>query len=104
MISIESDEQFRNIGDTNRVLYFRADWCAPCRAMKPILDDISKANPSVSVYVVDVDLCPEAAKSHEIRAIPTFFIINEQNVIKHVLNGSVKKDHFQEHLDAYFKA
>jgi thioredoxin len=51
---------------------FWAPWCAPCRAMKPILDEVSKKlEGKVRVAKVNVDEEPQIASAFSVRSIPT---------------------------------
>lgn len=54
---------------------FYADWCAPCRAMKPVLEDLkSKMGDGVSIYKIDVDKNQAIAEQFGIRSIPTLIL------------------------------
>lgn len=54
---------------------FNALWCAPCRAQKPILDQLEKEyHGKVSVMVLDVDEHRESAMAFGITSIPTLVI------------------------------
>ena len=37
------------------IMYFSADWCAPCKATKPIVQEFIKDNPEPKVYIIDAD-------------------------------------------------
>lgn len=56
------------------VVDFSATWCGPCRALKPIMEDIEKLLPDVNFYSVDVDDCEEIAKEYRIFSIPALKI------------------------------
>lgn len=51
---------------------FRADWCAPCRAMQPVLDAAKQQySGQVQIVQVDADTSPELLRSLGVMAIPT---------------------------------
>ncbi|MCB0525119.1 MAG: thioredoxin [Saprospiraceae bacterium] len=51
---------------------FYADWCAPCRAMKPILEELkSNLGDSVSIFKIDVDKNQAVSDKFDVRSIPT---------------------------------
>ena len=57
------------------LLDFYADWCAPCRAMKPILDDVKKQlGDEIVIYKIDVDRNQAVAEQLQIRSIPTLMV------------------------------
>ena len=54
---------------------FYADWCAPCRAMKPVLDDLkAQMGEQVAIFKIDVDKNPALANRFGIRSIPTLIV------------------------------
>lgn len=57
---------------------FFAEWCGPCKTMKPILEDLkSKLGNSASVLKVDVDKNPHAANKYQIKSIPTLILFKK---------------------------
>eukprot|EP00591_Stephanopyxis_turris_P002090 CAMPEP_0195524518 /NCGR_PEP_ID=MMETSP0794_2-20130614/24410_1 /TAXON_ID=515487 /ORGANISM="Stephanopyxis turris, Strain CCMP 815" /LENGTH=106 /DNA_ID=CAMNT_0040654761 /DNA_START=146 /DNA_END=466 /DNA_ORIENTATION=+ len=62
--------------NSKTVLYFTATWCPPCKAIKPIYDELSDKYPDVSFGKVDVDANADAAMEFEIRSVPTFALFN----------------------------
>jgi thioredoxin 2 len=54
---------------------FYADWCGPCKAMAPVLDQIaSEYKALVLVAKVDTDRQQQVASSYSIRSIPTLMV------------------------------
>lgn len=54
---------------------FYADWCAPCRAMKPVLEDLkAQMGEDVTIFKIDVDKNEAIAQRFNIRSIPTLII------------------------------
>ncbi|AEA45492.1 thioredoxin [Fluviicola taffensis] len=57
---------------------FFAEWCGPCKTMKPILDDLKgKLGNTASVLKVDVDKNPHAASKYQIKSIPTLILFKK---------------------------
>ncbi|MES2621165.1 MAG: thioredoxin [Bacteroidota bacterium] len=70
---------------------FWAEWCGPCKAIGPMIEEISKEFEGKAIIgKVDVDSNPETAMKYGIRNIPTIlFLKNGQVVDKQV--GAVPK-------------
>jgi thioredoxin 1 len=77
--------------DKVAIVDFWAEWCGPCKAIGPMIEEISKEfDGKAIVGKVDVDSNPETAMKYGIRNIPTIlFIKNGQVVDKQV--GAVPK-------------
>ena len=62
------------------IKHYTAAWCAPCRALKPIMQEIAAQNPSVNYQIIDVDSNQAEATSAGIRSIPV--VIVEKNGVE----------------------
>ena len=64
------------------VVYFTAEWCGPCKAIGPMIEEISKEFEGKAVVgKVDVDNNPETAMKYGIRNIPTILFIKGGQVV-----------------------
>ncbi len=55
---------------------FYADWCGPCRALAPALDQLAKEVPDAKVVKVNVDDNQELAIRYRINSIPALMVFN----------------------------
>jgi len=53
---------------------FYADWCGPCRALAPRLEELAREMPEAKIVKVNVDDSPELAARFRVSAIPTLAV------------------------------
>ena len=79
---------------------FWAEWCAPCRAIGPTLEElVREGNGSVTLANVNVDEQPALAARYGIRSIPTILFVKGGKVMDQVI-GAVPKAQLKKKLDA----
>ena len=79
---------------------FWAEWCAPCRMIAPMLEELAKeSGGSLTLAKVNVDDNPGLAARYGIRSIPTILFVNGGKVLDQVI-GAVPKSQLQKKLEA----
>ena len=53
---------------------FNAGWCGPCRAMKPMLDELAEGNEKYKIVSIDIDEEDELAEEFEVTSIPCLVV------------------------------
>ena len=69
---------------------FWATWCGPCKAIAPILDQISTERDDIVIAKVDVDENPQIATKYRIRGIPTMNLFQKGEVISSKVGAANK--------------
>ena len=79
---------------------FWAEWCAPCRAFAPVLEDLARESAGTVVLAkVNVDENPGIAGRYGIRSIPTVLFVKGGKVVDQVI-GNMPKGKVKEKLNA----
>jgi thioredoxin 1 len=79
---------------------FWAEWCAPCRAIAPALEELAReSGGTVSLAKVNVDDHPGLAARYSVRSIPTILFVKDGAVVDQVV-GAVPKSQLKKKLDA----
>jgi thioredoxin 1 len=77
------------------VIKFGAEWCGPCRMMKPAISELSKKynveESDIKITEIDVDKNPEMSEKYSIRSIPTVVFEVEGSIVQKKI-GAVSKD------------
>jgi thioredoxin len=80
---------------------FWAPWCRPCRAIRPILEQLEEENRDrVSFVGLDIDASPEIAARYEVLSIPTV-ILFEGGEARQSLVGARPRGHFEQAFEAW---
>ncbi len=70
---------------------FWAEWCGPCRAVSPILDQIaSEHSDKIDIVKLDVDANPETAMKYQITSIPAMKVFRAGEVVKTIIGAKPK--------------
>jgi thioredoxin 1 len=70
-------------GGEKLMVEFWAEWCGPCKMMKPIFEKVASTNQSdVKMYTLNIDNNREVAMSLGIRSIPTVKMFNAGQVVE----------------------
>ena len=66
------------------ILDFWAPWCAPCRMVVPIIEEIAGERPDIKVGKINVDEQPELASEFSIMSIPTLVVMKNGKIVQQV--------------------
>ena len=55
---------------------FKAEWCPPCQALHPILEELAEEGGDFKIVAVDIDDQDELAEEYEVSSIPCLVVFN----------------------------
>jgi thioredoxin 1 len=97
-----NDSNFEELSAKGQLMLvdFGAQWCGPCKAVSPIVDELSDKYGSEAVIgKVDIDESPDLCEKFGIRNIPTILFIRDGEVVDKIV-GAVAKEKISEKLTA----
>jgi len=89
----ESFEKVTSSGSKTQIIDFWAPWCGPCKALTPVLEEVStELADSVEVYKVNVDDNTELAQEHGVQSIPTMLIYKNGSLSETIVGLKTKDE------------
>ena len=73
------------------LLEFFAQWCGPCRAMGPVLEEFAAENPGCKVAKVDIDEEPELTERFRVMSVPSLFVIKDGKVVTQSVGAKTRQ-------------
>ena len=87
--------------DKLSVIDFWAEWCGPCRAIGPVIEELSKEyDVKVNVGKVNVDTNPQVSMNYGITSIPAILFVKGGKVVDKLV-GAQPKANFVKKIDQH---
>ena len=95
VFNFEKNEEWKYEGDLPCIIDFYADWCAPCRMVAPILEEISEEYANmINVYKINTEKEQELASVFGIRSIPSILFVPKDGKPQ-MAAGALPKDNLE---------
>jgi thioredoxin 1 len=79
-----TDDDFEGVLNANRatLIEFGAEWCGPCKAMLPALEDVAREyEGEIVICKMDIEKSPETAKKFGVRGVPMFVLFRDSEAV-----------------------
>ncbi len=84
-----------------KILDFYADWCGPCKAMKPIFEEVEKEYAGkLEFQIIDVEENHELPQQYGVLSIPTYVLLKDGNEVDRKI-GAMPKEVLTSWIDSY---
>ncbi|HMT74162.1 MAG TPA: thioredoxin [Chitinophagaceae bacterium] len=103
MTTTNKKESFGEIinGSTPVLVDFSAEWCGPCRMMKPILEQLhQRMGDNVRILKIDIDRSPAAANAYNVQSVPTLIVFQHGKALWRQ-SGVVQAAQLQQIIEQY---
>ncbi len=95
----ENKEEWEYQGELPAIIDFYADWCAPCRIVAPILEELAEEyKDKIVIYKIDTEAEQELAAVFGIRSIPSILFIPKHDKPQMAV-GALPKETFKEIIE-----
>ena len=73
------------------VLYFTADWCNPCKKVRPIVEQLNHDQIIARFFIIDADTEIEMVQDFEVKSVPTFILIKDNKEVARVTGAQTRQ-------------
>ncbi len=103
VFNFEDNKEWKFEGELPCIIDFYADWCGPCKALSPVLEQLSEEyEGKINIYKVDTEAEQELAAAFAIRSIPSMLFCPGQEQPQ-MASGALPKQQIEQIIADVFK-
>ena len=104
VFDFEKNKEWKFEGDLPCIIDFYADWCGPCKAVAPVLEELSDDyEGKISIYKVDTEAEQELSAAFGIRSIPSMLFVPKEGEPQ-MAQGALPKHQLEQIIGDVLKA
>ena len=90
-------------GDTQVLVDFFAEWCGPCKMMKPVLEELKKKmGNKIIILKIDIDKNISLSSEYRIQSVPTLVLWKQGEIIWRQ-SGALSLNELEQILSSYIR-
>lgn len=98
MIKIKDSDVENILSEKPIIIKAGAEWCGPCKAIKPTLEEVEKEFPDILFCEIDVDEAVDFSEKYKLRSVPTLLFFKEAKEVDRLV-GNVPKEKIVESIN-----
>jgi len=102
MIDITDSNFDEEVSSSDQLVFVDcyAEWCGPCKALKPVLTELAEKNPTIKLGMLDIDGNPDCVARLNITSIPKVVVFKNGTEVAQFLGIRSKTD-YQDVIDSF---
>jgi len=76
----------------NTILYFTADWCNPCKKVRPIVEELNREQIIAKFFMIDADIENDMVSDFRVKSVPTFVLIKDNKEVSRTTGAKTKEE------------
>ncbi|MCL4123259.1 UNVERIFIED_CONTAM: hypothetical protein GTU68_051988 [Idotea baltica] len=103
VFNYEKNKEWTFEGDVPCIIDFYADWCGPCKAIAPVLEQLSEEyDGKINIYKVDTEKEQELSAAFAIRSIPSMLFCPAEGQPQ-MAQGALPKEQLEQLIEEVLK-
>ena len=96
LIEVNKDNFEKEVLESEKLVLadFNANWCGPCKMLKPILEEVSTNNDDIKIVSINIDEEEELSEKYNVSSIPCLVLFKKGNEVKRSI-GLISKDEIE---------
>jgi thioredoxin 1 len=72
---------------SKKIIKFYADWCTPCKVIKPIFNELEKQYTDIIFESCNIETNQELSNKYEIKSVPYFIFLNNDKIVNELVGS-----------------